>query len=39
MKNKLFADDANLFNIFDKDSKGLCLKATDYLDKLNLCFG
>jgi len=36
-KNKLFADDTNLF-IFDKDSKGLCLKATDYLDKLNLWF-
>ena len=36
-KIKLFADDTNLF-IFDKDSKGLCLKATDCLDKLNLWF-
>ena len=36
-KIKLFADDTNLF-IFDTDSNGLCLKATDYLDKLNLWF-
>ena len=28
-EKKLFADDTNLF-IFDKDRKGLCLKATDY---------
>ena len=34
-KIKLFADDTNLF-LFDKDSKGLCLKATDYLYKLNI---
>jgi len=36
-KIKLFADDKNVF-IFDNDSKGLCLKETDYLDKLNLWF-
>jgi len=36
-KIKLFADDTNLF-ILDADSNGLCLNATDYLDKLNLWF-
>jgi len=36
-KIKLFTDDTNMF-IFDIDSKGLCLKATGYLDKLHLWF-
>jgi len=33
-KIKLFADDTNLF-IFDKDSKLVCTKATDSLNKLH----
>ena len=39
-KIKLFADVTMhmLMFVFDKYSKGLCLKATDYLDKLNLWF-
>jgi len=34
VKIKLFADDTNLF-IFDKDSKLVCTKATDCLNKLH----
>ena len=36
-KLELFADDTNLF-IFDKDSKSLCLKATDCINRLNQWF-